>query len=123
MMSGMQRFVDDDRGYFDWLDHHPDGFVINTGRTPSAAYLMLHRAGCGTITGEPARGSTFTGEYTKVCGERNELEEFARHLGGHAQSCGLCLAHRSQPLPMNLPAGSMARCVSTSRAVPAAASR
>jgi hypothetical protein len=41
----MQRFIDDDRGYLDWLDHHPDGFVINTWRTPSAAYLMLHPPG------------------------------------------------------------------------------
>jgi hypothetical protein len=98
MMSSMQRFVDDDRGYLDWLDHHPDGFVINTGRTPSAAYLILHRAGCRTITGTPARGTTFTGDYAKVGGERNELEEFARHLGGHAQPCGLCLAMRSQPV-------------------------
>jgi hypothetical protein len=104
MMSGMQRFVDDDRGYLDWLDHHPDGFVINTGRTPSAAYLMLHRAGCGTITGTPAGGATFTGEYAKVCGEQNELEEFARHLGGHAQPCRLCLAQRGQPVPAK-PAG------------------
>jgi hypothetical protein len=84
-MRGMQRFVDDDRGYLDWLDHHADGFVINTGRTPSAAYLMLHRASCGTITGTPARGTTFMGEYAKLCGERNELEEFAHHLGGHEQ--------------------------------------
>jgi hypothetical protein len=99
MMSGMQRFVDDDRGYLDWLDHYPDGFVINTGRTPSAAYLMLHRAGCETISGKPARGASFTGEYAKVCGERNELEEFARHLGGHAQSCGLCLVQPGQPVP------------------------
>jgi hypothetical protein len=98
-MSGMQRFVDDDRGYLDRLDRHPDGFVINTGRTPSAAYLMLHRASCGTNTGTPARGNAFTGEYTKVCGQRDELEEFSRHLGGHAQPCGLCLAHRGQPGP------------------------
>jgi hypothetical protein len=105
MMSGMQRFVDDDRGYLDWLDHHPDGFVINTGRTPSAAYLMLHRAGCGTITGQPARGTTFTGEFVKVCGERNELEEFAGHLGGHAQPCGLCLAQRGQPVPAKADGG------------------
>jgi hypothetical protein len=97
-MNGMQHFVDDDHGYLDWLDHHPDGFVINTLRTPSAAYLMLHRASCGTITGKPARGTTFTGEYAKVCGERNELEEFTRHLGGHAQPCGLCLAQRGQPV-------------------------
>lgn len=73
--------------------------MINTGRPPSAAYLMLHRASCGTITGEPARGTAFTGEYAKVCGERNELEEFARHLGGHAQPCGLCLAQRGHPAP------------------------
>ncbi len=65
---------------------------------------MLHRAGCGTITGKPARGTTFTGEYAKVCGERNELEEFARHLGGHAQPCGLCLAQRGQAAPAK-PAG------------------
>jgi hypothetical protein len=93
----MQRFVDDDRGYLDWLGHHPDGFVINTGRTPSSAYLMLHRASCGTITGTPARGTTFTGDYAKVCGERGELEEFARHLDGDAQPCGLCLVQRGQP--------------------------
>jgi hypothetical protein len=99
MMGGMQRFVDDDRGYLDWLEHHPDGFVINTGRAPSAVYLMLHRASCGTITGTPARGTTFTGEYAKVCGERNELEGFADHLGGRAQPCGLCLARHGQPTP------------------------
>jgi hypothetical protein len=103
-MRSMQRFVDDDRGYLDWLDHHADGFVINTGRTPSAAYLMLHRASCGTITGKPARGTTFMGEYAKVCGERNELEEFAHHLGGHAQPCGLCLAQDGQRVPAK-PAG------------------
>jgi hypothetical protein len=65
---------------------------------------MLHRASCGTITGKPARGTTFTGEYAKVCGERNDLEEFARQLGGHAQPCGLCLAQRGQPVPAK-PAG------------------
>lgn len=104
-MIDMERFVDDDRGYLDWLEHHPDGFVINTGRTPSAAYLMLHRASCGTITGKPARGTTFTGEYAKVCGEQNELKEFARHLGGHAQPCGLCLAQHGHLLPAKSPGG------------------
>jgi hypothetical protein len=88
-------------GYLDWLNHHPDGFVINTGRTPSAAYLMLHRASCGTISGRPTSGTTFMGEYAKVCGERNELEEFARHLGGHAQPCRLCLARRGQSAQAN----------------------
>lgn len=102
MMGGVERFVDDDPGYFDWLARHPGGFVINTGRTPSAAYLMLHRAACATIRGRPARGATFTGEYAKVCGDRDELESFARQLGGQAQPCGLCLAQPAQarrPVP------------------------
>jgi len=42
---------------------------------------MLHRVGCGTS--KPARGFTFTGDYAKVSGERDELEEFASSLGGH----------------------------------------
>ena len=99
MIRRVQRFTDDDRGYLDWIDHHPDGFVINTGRTPSAAYLMLHRASCGTITGQPARGATFTGQYVKVCGERDELEKFSGHLGGHAQPCGLCLGRHAESVP------------------------
>ncbi len=69
MMSGMQRFIDDDRGYRDWLDDHPDGFVN-----------------------------------AKVCGGRDELEDFARDLGGQAQPCGLCLARHGQLAPAR-PAG------------------
>lgn len=119
MMIGMQRFVDDDRGYLDWVDHHPDGFVVNTARTPSAAYLVLHRASCGTITGKPARGITFTGEYAKVCGERNELEEFARHwaaMRSHAGCVWPSAVSRCRPSPQ---VENTAPCTSTFR-VPAA---
>jgi hypothetical protein len=91
IMGCMRHFIDDDAAYLGWLADHPDGFVINTGRTPSAAYLMLHRASCGTISGTPARGSTFTGDYTKVCGGQEELDAFARQLGGLASPCRLCL--------------------------------
>jgi len=87
----MEQFVDDDPGYLDWVARHPDGFVINTGRAPTVSYLMLHRAQCRTITGRPARGTTFTGDYAKVCSGREELEAFAQQLGGRPQPCGLCL--------------------------------
>jgi hypothetical protein len=97
MMSGMEQFVDDDPGYLDWVARHPDGFVINTGRAPTASYLMLHRARCGTITGRPARGTTFTGDYAKVCGGRDELEAFAGQVGGDPQPCGLCLGQLARP--------------------------
>lgn len=96
-MSRVDRYVDDDPGYLDWVARHPDGFVLNTGRTPAPSYLMLHRARCGTITGRPARGTTFTGDYTKVCGSRDELETFAQQQGGLPQPCGTCLGQHARP--------------------------
>lgn len=93
--DGLERFVDDDAGYFRWLSDHPGGFVLNTGRKPTASYLMLHRADCHTISGRPARGSTFTGEYSKVCGIREGLEAFAGRLGGSPDPCGACIAPAS----------------------------
>ena len=81
-----------------WVADHGPGFVINTYRTPTAAYLKLHRAICPTITGAPAHGSTFTGgDYSKVCGDREDLEAFAVTLGGGASPCGLCLRRWAPP--------------------------
>jgi hypothetical protein len=93
----MQHFVDDDAGYQQWLTDEPGGFVINTYRAPSSAYLMLHRATCKTISGRPARGSTFMGEYSKVCGAREELQRFADSLGGEAGPCRICLRELAVP--------------------------
>jgi hypothetical protein len=80
-----------------WPAEHPEGLVVNSYRSPSAGYLMLHRAGCATISGDPARGLTFTGgEYSKVCGSRDELGDFAGQLGGEATPCGLCLGQQQR---------------------------
>jgi hypothetical protein len=92
MIVGMQHFVDDDRGYLEWLSAHPDGFVLNTYTRPSASYLRLHSAACRTISVLQPPGTTFTeGDYSKLCGGRSELEEHARRLGGPAQPCTRCL--------------------------------
>lgn len=88
----MRSFVDDDAGYQRWLATHLDGFVLNTERQPTATYLMLHRATCHTISGAPARGSRWTADYVKHCGNRNELERFAcQDVGGAANPCGICI--------------------------------
>ena len=87
----VRHFVDDDPGYLRWLTHHPAAFVLNTTRTPSAAYLMLHHANCWTITRLQPRATTFTGDYSKLCGGQDELEARARRLGGTAKACGHCL--------------------------------
>jgi hypothetical protein len=83
--------MDDDAGYLQWLIAHPDGFVINTERNPRPTYVVLHRASCPTISGDPAHGAQWTHDYIKVCGNRSELEEFAtREVGGAVQPCGIC---------------------------------
>ncbi|GII29092.1 hypothetical protein [Planotetraspora mira] len=88
----MSPFIDDDAGYLNWLAEHPDDFVVNTPRTPTPKYLRLHRATCVFITGTPARGARWTGDYVKYCGELGELKSWARaEVGGELQSCAHCM--------------------------------
>jgi hypothetical protein len=89
--GGMHHFIDDDTGYLEWINRHQSSYVLNTTRNPSAAYLKLHRATCWTINRLQPRASTFTGEYSKVCGDRHELQDYARSLGRSVQACGHCL--------------------------------
>src|SRR4051812_35358825 len=69
----IQTFRDDDAGYEGWLTEHPTGWVVNARRSPSGAYLKLHRAACATISQLQAGYSRWTtGDYIKVCAERRE---------------------------------------------------
>ncbi|MCP4303529.1 MAG: hypothetical protein GY788_01325 [bacterium] len=85
-------FVDDDQGYIWWRDSHPPGFVINHDRTPSKRYLVLHRASCGTMSGEPARGRSWTHAYGKTCSDSvSELLAWSRAATGEPpRACGIC---------------------------------
>jgi len=79
-MNCMLHFVHDDAGYLAWLSGHPDGFVINTYSSPSPAYLKLHQATCSTISRLQPGAKTFTGgQYSKICGDRDELEAHAHY--------------------------------------------
>jgi hypothetical protein len=123
-MGGMRHFVDDDAGYLAWLAGHPADFVINTGRSPSAAYLMLHRASCRTISGTPARGSTFTGDYTKICGDRGNST--SSPASSAAQPAPAVCAWASRRVVLAVSCGQLEstdRCVTTWPTVPAAGCR
>lgn len=88
----MDHFEDDDDGYLTWLQAHPRGYVVNSSRPPSPAYLILHMAACHTINGTPANGKSWTRDYGKYCSaERGEIVAWATAtVGGHLRSCGLC---------------------------------
>lgn len=87
----MKKFIDDDRGYLDWIDRNPQGFVVNTYKNPSSKYLILHRATCGTIS--TSKRTNWTRKYyIKICSlRRTELEEWAnREVGENPKPCKVC---------------------------------
>ncbi len=85
-------FRDDDDAYTGWLRAHPDGYVLNIARSLNAATARVHHATCRTITGHPARGATFVGEYVKVCApQQGDLDAWvAQHVRTPVARCGTC---------------------------------
>ena len=91
-VDGLVIFTDNDAGYLAWLDANPAGFVVNTLRNPNPNNLVLHHTSCRTITGQPTRGSGWTGAYVKVCStDVDALQDWARReVGGELRPCGIC---------------------------------
>jgi hypothetical protein len=88
----MVLFDDDDPGYLDWLKHHRDGFVLNTDRNPRPDLLQLHRATCETINVLPTNARRWTLSYVKRCGDRAELESWAKaEVGGSVRPHPTCM--------------------------------
>jgi Family of unknown function (DUF6308) len=85
-------FRDDEAGYLAWLEAHPHGFVLNAARSPRPDYLILHRASCRTISGQPTRGDVWTGPYIKVCADGEAAIErwTAATVGAAPRRCLVC---------------------------------
>ena len=75
--------------YRRWMDETPDQFVVNTHKTPSEAYLILHRVGSPCLDKQNPLV-----RYSKLCGDRAGIEGYIAHsLGlniGEIQECGNC---------------------------------
>jgi len=65
-------FDSGDEPYFKWLDEHPEGYVLNTGRSHKTTYAVFHRSTCSDVssikTGEA--GGFTERKYIKVCAEK-----------------------------------------------------
>lgn len=83
-------YKDDDQGFFDWLDYHPDGYLINCERSPKPNYLVLHRPSCPHFDRAPS--IHWTKDYIKICSaRRDDLEEWAvGTVGGDVTLCKTC---------------------------------
>lgn len=83
-------FIDDDSGFFGWLEQHPDGYVVNCDREPRPTYLVLHRPSCPHFKG--GESLHWTKDYVKVCSNRKDnLELWASQaVGGEVTLCRHC---------------------------------
>ncbi len=88
----VELFHRDDEGYLRWVISNPGGFVLNFPRGGGEGDTVLHRAECRTITGEPARGESWTADYLKLCsGEKWRLDDWSRgELGFQPPRCQVC---------------------------------
>lgn len=92
-------FRKQETAYFDWLQHHPHGFVLNTRAALSPAYMKLHRASCKLMTGYlgKAQYGGFTERlYRKVCSD--QVPDIAAWVSDHAgtlSTCSLCKPERN----------------------------
>lgn len=82
-------FDSGDDSYLRWISEHPTGWVINTTRTPSQAYLKLHTATCTSISRVREPGAYTERDYIKVCStRRSALDEWARLVVGGRLDAG-----------------------------------
>ena len=71
-VSGVSVFDGNDSLYQKWLIAHPDGYVLNSRRSITPSYLVLHRANCTFIKqhSSDARDGAFTERgYIKICSD------------------------------------------------------
>ena len=81
----------DEALYRYWMDENPDQFVVNTHKTPTSHYLILHRVGTHCL----AKQNPLL-RYSKLCGDRARIEEHVeRNFGfnvGAIHECGNCFS-------------------------------
>ena len=88
----MQKFMDNDKDYLDWVALFPNGYVVNILRSLNPNNVVLHKATCWTIKGKPARGESWTDAYIKICStSMAKLESWVKlDVGGTVRKCMLC---------------------------------
>lgn len=86
--------------YLAWIVGNPGGWVVNCTRSPTADYLVLHRADCWTI-GVRGAGNYTTRDYIKVCSmHRSALDSWAvGSVGGDLTLCGFCEGRIARDAP------------------------
>lgn len=91
----LRYFENDDGAYLEAIRDQPNGFVGNLAASFRPDYLVIHKAGCRTITPESGTqepGAFTARQYRKVFGTHAEVLQWAKEKGfNKPRNCGLCL--------------------------------
>ena len=71
----LKEFNSGDEPFLEWMENHPDGFVLNVKRKPSSAFAVFHDSQCSHISGvlSSHRSDAHTKHNKiKVCAEETE---------------------------------------------------
>lgn len=90
-------FHEDDTAYHAWMEDHPDGFVLNAGRSPSSTFAVFHESGCSHIGrySEKWQDRSYTNPKIKVCSTssdalRHWVRDKRRRAAENARRCKDC---------------------------------
>jgi len=110
-----QIFDSGDRPFLQWMQAHPNGYVLNAAGGRGSRYLMLHRSGCHHISGYTtlqSEGAFTQNGYIKICS--TALADIQDWISAHREAsatfkpCATChgrSAPTMPPLAEELPAG------------------
>jgi hypothetical protein len=96
-VMSIEEFRDRDAEYLGWVAAHPDGYVINIGRS-QRGYVRLLCAACGTITSRlwvPKTSSTSREQAIFV----DHATSTSMPSGDAARRCGISVPGRQVSIP------------------------
>jgi len=87
--------INDDSAYRSWVNHHRNGFVLDTRSKPTKRNTVLHRATCSEIISSKGKRTHWTtGRKVKACSINiEELQQWAHEKIG----CEVLLCERCVP--------------------------
>lgn len=75
-------FDGNDEPYFDWMEEHPEGFILNVIRSSIIGPIVVHRSNCGHIRRGPgmdAGAFTTRGQFKVASLEINALLNWSKY--------------------------------------------
>lgn len=89
-------FQNNEKGYFQWLKNHPNGYVLMTTKAISIEYMSLHKATCrmiNTYMKNMKYGAFTERKYITICTNSQEelLSWIKKQRGkGFTKKCSIC---------------------------------